>query len=224
MVDPIKSKYQSQPWQPNVDPTSKDRKDQQSAADVYTSLYGGSPTNNEEDKSKPLKESVVSMPDLSDAYSTAPDFVPSTADSSGGGSGAGGLPGGAFSVDLGALRTTEQACMTATQTCTHGYEAVLKTVRQAINNPNLFGQNVGSWQSGPDGKLANETGRDGDQWKLDDLDSEAASFADAINPQLSKLMASGAGAIEVMGAFTALLNNAGQMYTYTDSTSVFPES
>ncbi|WP_329138389.1 hypothetical protein OG552_30550 [Streptomyces sp. NBC_01476] len=222
MVDPIKSKHQAEPWQPNVDPSSKGKKDQQTAANDYDAIYGGSPTKIKDDGSKTDNGTVVAMPDLTDAYSTAPDFVPSQSPNSSG-TPSDGLPGGSFSIDLGALRTAEQACMTATQTSTHGYEAVLKTVRSAINNPNLFGQNVGHWET-KHGKAAAETGTDHPIWHLNELDSEAKAFGDAINPQLSKLMVAGAGAIEVMGAFTALLNNAGQMYTYTDSNSVFPGS
>jgi hypothetical protein len=55
----------------------------------------------------------------------------------------------------------------------------------------------------------------------DQLDSEGRQFAAAIDPQMEQLLQSAAGLIEAIGAFTALLNNAGQVYAQADYNSDF---
>jgi hypothetical protein len=62
----------------------------------------------------------------------------------------------------------------------------------------------------------------GPQVTYDQLDSEGQDFAAAINPQMSQLLQACAGVIEMMGQYTALINNAGQMYAETDYNSAFP--
>jgi hypothetical protein len=55
----------------------------------------------------------------------------------------------------------------------------------------------------------------------DPLDGEGAAFAASINPQQRKLLQAVAGSLQTMGVFTALLNNAGQMYANADLNSAF---
>ncbi|MFF4899713.1 hypothetical protein [Streptomyces sp. NPDC001068] len=210
-VTPHASKYQSDPWVPNVDPDASDHGDEEDAAEQYAEIYGVTATSDPTDDSDDPPGELVTMPKLSMAYTTSPDLVPS--DSAGGGSDA--LPtlpdGNPFSIDLGALRGAEQTFLDAVSNVTSAYEALRAKVQGAIDDPSLFGQDNGHYEaSGPHGTL---------QWHKDELAESGAQFAEAINPQLTKVMQDGAGGIELMGTFTALLNNAGQTYAAADAKS-----
>ncbi|MEU9343232.1 hypothetical protein AB0D74_18705 [Streptomyces sp. NPDC048278] len=211
-VSPHASKYQSDPWVPNVDPDASDHGDEEDAAEQYAEIYGVTATTNKTDDSDSddPPDPMVTMPKLSMAYTTAPDLVPT--ESSGGSDGPPPLPDtNAFSIDLGALRAAEGTFLDAVSNVTSAYEALRTKVQAAIHDDTLFGQDNGhSEASGPHGAL---------QWHKDELAESGAQFAEAINPQLTKVMQDGAGGIELMGTFTALLNNAGQTYAQTDAKS-----
>ncbi|MFJ8492464.1 hypothetical protein ACIRBZ_29565 [Streptomyces sp. NPDC094038] len=215
-VSPHASQYQSDPWVPNVDPDASDHGDEEDAAEQYAQIYGVTATSNPTDDSDDeTPDALVTMPTLSMAYTTAPDLVP-TEPGGGAGSAMPTLPdSNAFSIDLGALRTAEQTFLDAVANVSSAYETLRAKVQGAIDNPNLFGQQDGhSEASGPHGAL---------QWHKDELADGGAQFAEAINPQLTKVMQDGAGGIELMGTFTALLNNAGQTYAETDAKSAMPD-
>ncbi|MEU2620653.1 hypothetical protein ABZ642_21390 [Streptomyces sp. NPDC007157] len=210
-VSPHASQYQSDPWVPNVDPDASDHGDQEDAAETYSEIYGVTATTDPSDDSdddEPPDE-MVTMPKLSMAYTTSPDLVPT---GPGGGSGDSPPPlpdTNAFSIDLGALRAAEQTFLDAVSNVTSAYETLRTKVQAAIDDPNLFGQDNGHIEYG--GRLT--------RWVPDELAESGAQFAEAINPQLTKVMQDGAGGIELMGSFTALLNNAGQTYAATDAKS-----
>ncbi|MER6273797.1 hypothetical protein ACWDFR_18505 [Streptomyces sp. 900105755] len=209
-VSPHASQYQSDPWVPNVDPDASDHGDEEDAAEQYAEIYGVTATTNPPDNSDDPPGEMVTMPKLSMAYATSPDLVPSE---SGGGSDAmPTLPDtNAFSIDLGALRGAEQTFLDAVSNVTSAYESLRTKVQAAIDNPNLFGQEDGHYEaSGAHGSL---------RWQDDELADSGAQFAASINPQLTKIMQDGAGGIELMGTFTALLNNAGQTYAAADAKS-----
>ncbi|MEU9151739.1 hypothetical protein AB0D59_14550 [Streptomyces sp. NPDC048417] len=214
-VSPHASEYQSDPWVPNVDPDASDHGDQEDAAETYAEIYGVTATTNPTDDSdddEPPDE-MVTMPKLSMAYTTSPDLVP-TEPGGGSGSAMPTLPdSSAFSIDLGALRAAEQTFLDAVANASSAYETLRAKVQGAIADPNLFGQKNG--QVVGSGRTAS--------WVPDELAESGAQFAEAINPQLTKVMQDGAGGIELMGTFTALLNNAGQTYAETDSQSAMPD-
>ncbi|MER5794219.1 hypothetical protein [Streptomyces sp. NPDC001980] len=209
-VSPHASKYQSDPWVPNVDPDASDHGDEEDAAETYAEIYGVTATTNPTDDSDNDKpDDMVTMPKLSMAYTTSPDLVPTEP---GGGSDDGPPPlpdTNAFSIDLGALRSAEQTFLDAVSNMTSAYETLRTKVQAAIDDPNLFGQQDGHLQVS--GRMTS--------WVPDELAESGAQFAEAINPQLTKVMQDGAGGIELVGTFTALLNNAGQTYAETDAKS-----
>ncbi|WP_328565021.1 hypothetical protein [Streptomyces coelicoflavus] len=214
MTDPEKSQYQAHPWRPTVNPSDDNQKD---AGDKYEEIYGVDPHEEKpsgEDSKPPVSGNV---PSLSMAYTQAPHLVPG--DRGGGDGGSQDMQYGRFSVSLSSLRTAEQKCLDATGTAIHGYDELKAHVLRAAAADGLFGENVGKWVSGGRGKAANELGRDGPKWEPDKYNESAQQFADSVIPQMKNLLNSVAGAIEAMGAFDALLNNAGQLYATLDRNS-----
>lgn len=280
-----KSKYQSDPWEPDVDKSSKV---EQSAADDYTKVYGGSPHHStgeskatsskvidgqkmwgtEDDNGGWLSDdgtvyvtksgtiehgrsdpapvtpgmslggataaktplrifhkdaSTVGMrtiPTVSMAYTTAPDLIPTEAPNSGDGDTPPPLPDyGSLTVNLGELRAAEQTFLDSTATILTHYEALHTRVTAAINNPNLFGQNVGSW-SGSYGDHSGFGEPVGRSWTAGENADGGAQTAATTNLQMIQTLQSIAGLAETMGVFTALLNNTGQIYTETDAKQV----
>lgn len=225
MTGPITSKYQTNAWQPTVDTSDQN---QVNAGNDYTKVYGGtvnttSSTSDGGSSSTTDNIPYYALPHLSipDTYTSAPDFVPVDGSSGGSANPSTALEGGRFSVKLAELRAAETTCISATHTCIDGYGTLETKVINSIVNDSTFGQNVGTW-SHPGG-AAQHAGATS-SWTPDPYDDEAKQFADAITPQMKELLKSCAGVIEAMGGFTALLNNAGQMYTNGDYNSAFSES
>ncbi|MBY8886972.1 hypothetical protein K7472_19225 [Streptomyces sp. PTM05] len=216
MSSPIKSKYQTDPWEPNVDKHSKDAKDQQKAADAYTTVYGGTPTYGPDPTDNTPPPPSVTMPDLAMAYTTAPDFLPSTPASSDAAQVGNSADDAPFNIDLGALRTCETQYLTALSNVQGQYETLKTTVTNAINNTNAFGQLAGQTEHHGFHNTAS--------WVQDDLDQEGVNFAKEINPKMTQVLQSIASGVEAIGQFTALLNNAGQMYTETDFKSAMKKA
>jgi hypothetical protein len=237
MTNPEKSDFQETPWAPTID-TSSDTEDQETAAADYEAVYGIRPLySTGSDPGDDPPPPTVPMPDLASAYLSAPDFKPSQSS----GSAAGAPPKTSpktFSINLDTLRTAEDMCLGAAHAAIAEYNSLKSAVSDVIADPNFFGQNVGKWHEGLQGSptttphpggprtSGGENGVPGDygrgmSWKPDPLDSESVSFAESINPQLTKLLEQIAGAVEVMGSFNALLNNAGQMYTEADYSSAY---
>jgi hypothetical protein len=211
MVEPITSAYQQTPWEPTVDLTGNKDSDQagQKAAAQYTGIYGGSPTVTDQSPPPPRDASpaATAVPVLNPAYVQAPDFVPNAPPDSGGGTSAdagGASSSDPFYIDLGALLTAEQQCMNATLVAVEGYEILVNTVSAAIASDTIFGQHA----DGQDNQL----------------NSEGQQFAATTDPQMQQLLNELGGVIEMMGQFNAMLNNAGQMYTYADDSSAFPST
>ncbi|SCE50648.1 hypothetical protein GA0115240_17142 [Streptomyces sp. DvalAA-14] len=222
-TDPITSKYQDTPWEPEIDKSAKDASDEQKAADKYTSIYGGTPTyGTPGDAAAP--GDLQTTPTLATAYTVAPDLEPTyndhTAASTGDSTAA--PQASPFTVDLGALRTAEQAFLDATKAASDAYATLRTVVMNAVNSDSLFGQDVGSTEAVITGNYAGGGGTNTPEFVLDPLDDESTAFAAQINPQMEAKLVDAGNVIELMGTFTALLNNAGQTYTETDSISVFP--
>lgn len=222
MTEAAKSKHQAHPWQPTTDSSNDDQK---KAGEAYTAIYGTGPATPVGDNTKP-PAATGNIPGLTTAYTVAPDLVP-TEDSSSGSGSAVPMRLGAFSIDLGALRTAEQSCLNATTQSVHAYENIRQVVTNAIGSPSLFGQRVGTVDT--DFTVGGKSGDESlvgptDKITWDKLDQNGKDFAATMNPQLHNLLVSAAGVIELMGGFTAMLNNAGQMYTQTDNSSAFAQT
>jgi hypothetical protein len=129
---------------------------------------------------------------------------------------------GAFTIDLGALKTAEQSFLDATTASVNAYETLKPIVTNAINSDTIFGQNV-AYVSSNSGYTSLAAGGFGETTTPDPLNDEGKQFAASIGPELHNLLVSAAGVLELMGGFSAMLNNAGQMYTYTDSSAAFTD-
>lgn len=57
----------------------------------------------------------------------------------------------------------------------------------------------------------------------DEYDQEAQQYATAFDSEMTLLLQQVASAAEMLGQFSAMLNNAAQMYAQTDYNSAFPE-
>lgn len=217
-----KSKYQTDPWQPTVVTSSGDAKNQRIAAATYSAIYGGTPTvvdKEPKDNSTLPSENARKVPKLRQAYYTAPTLVGWDRTSDGPASDE-ALTGGSFYVDLGALRTAEQTCLAASNTSVNAYEALRKTVQAAVSSPSIFGQMDGTFHPQQAGTGSNAPSIPA-MVSFNPLNQEGRDFAASTNPQMEQLLQAAGGAIELMGVFNAMLNNAGQMYAQTDHDSSF---
>jgi hypothetical protein len=217
-TDPIDSIYQQTPWQPTVYQNASDASDVQKAAAAYDQYYRGSPTVT---TGSPPADSppdpagnfaAAYVPTLTNAYTQAPDFVPTPPPvTSGAGVGAAIGSSSAFNVDLGQVRGTEQTCLGAASAAIDGYNTLKNDVMPAVQSDNIWGQNVyqSSWVGSVGGSRSWQT-------NYDPLNKEGDAFAASVNPGMQQLLGQVGGAIEALGQFCALLNNSGQMYTYTD--------
>jgi hypothetical protein len=196
------SAYQGTPWEPTVYLTGNKESNQaqQSAAAQYTKTYGGSATVTHQGAPSSSPSDEAPIPSLAAAYQQAPDFVPNAPPSGASGNG-NSTPSSSnpFFIDLAALGAAEQQCLNATQNAIAGYETLASTVSSAMGSSTIFGQRV-----------------DNDQ-----LDPQARQYASSTDAEMTQVLHYVGGVIEVMGQFNAMLNNAGQMYTYTDSSSAF---
>lgn len=226
-TDPIKPNDQSTSdvWQPTVDKSDQGAGDETTAADNYDKIYGGSYTKPPKNDSSGSDDDSASFPwSLTMAYTTAPDLIPVPEKQDSGSGGPADPLSGQFSVDLGAVRSTEQTFLTSTSTVVEAYKTLSTAVLGAVNSNTNFGEydtitRTGNQNAGPYNDWPNYNS-DTAQW--DPLDEEGQQFSASIKPQMSKLLGSVANLIESMGHFNALLNNAAQMYTDTDAASAFP--
>jgi hypothetical protein len=185
-------------FEPTIDGSDKA---QQNAAAQYTKTYGGSVTvSNQNPSSSNGPFYNYPEPDVTAAYQQAPDFVPNPPPGSGSGTpGGGASDSDAFLIDLAALKAAEQVCLGATEEAITACENLKSTVSSAVASPTIFGQEVDK----------------------DPLDADAKQFALGMEATMSQVLYYFAGVVELMGQFNALLNNAGQMYTWADYSSAF---
>jgi hypothetical protein len=144
MLADMASSYKD-PWNPTVYTGSSDYADQLAAAEQYVAIYGGTIDYQPGDGSGGPSYSGASsyaMPNLAMAYTSAPDFipVPQTASGSGAQQGLDTM----FTVDLGALRATEQTLLNGTQQLVDAYETLKAVVQNAAASPSVWGQEVGT--------------------------------------------------------------------------------
>jgi hypothetical protein len=211
MTDAQKSKYSSKPWQPTIDPKDGSQK---KAGEDYAKVYGGRPVEGTPDKSgdPPVSGKV---PAVSMAYTQAPHLIPWT-NTGGEGSGSRDMQAGAFVARLSSVRTAEQACLDATAKAVTGYDTLKDVVMRAAASEDLFGQHVGTWVDGTHGQQATPDTVSAPVWHPDKYDESGQQFAASIVPQMKNLLNAAGGAIEAMGTYNALLNNACQLYATID--------
>jgi hypothetical protein len=133
------------PWEPTVYTGSSDYSDELAAAEQYVATYGGSIDFEPGDGSGGSSYSGPSSyttPDLSMAYTAAPDFIPAPEAASGSGSQQG--LDTMFSVDLATLRSTEQTLLSGAQQLVEAYETLKGVVQSAASSPSVWGQEVGT--------------------------------------------------------------------------------
>jgi hypothetical protein len=225
-IDPEKPTADSDPWQPDA-PNSKDKDKgaEQSANDQYHGVYGGSDAPASSGGGSSTPGAIVPDPTLSMDYTTAPDIRP--VKQTGGSASSGQVaPSPAFTVDLGQLRTAENNVLAATQQMVIQYSSLLSQVQSDQNSPTMWGQTVGHT---PDNSMSMQNMNDkrsdgvstGDGTTDNEFDQEGVQFAAAMGPAMTAVLAEVAQTIEMIGQFTALLNNAGQTYAQTDYSCVF---
>jgi len=219
-VNPVTPNGQSEPWEPTVT-KGKGSGDESTAANQYTGIYGGTyQTGTQPGSSGPAPTSVA-VPTLAMAYTTAPDFIPVPGGGTAAQTASGGVIGDLISVDLGALRATEQGILSATSEVVDAYQNLNVTVNDLTTYGDTFGQYVGTLQrNNPDNKAGS---MEATTVIYDNLDSEAQQFATDITAEMTQVLQAVGNTIEVIGQFTALLNAAGQMYTETDYLSAFTD-
>lgn len=167
-------------------------------------------------KSNSTTLGITTVPTLTMAYTSAPDFVPSSAapsDDGPSGSVDAYLPYGVHFPDL---RSAEQIYLNSTAAVQDGYEVLHAKITEAINNPGLFGQNTGTDHA----YMGNAAGHDlgyTETWTPDETAEGGAQFAASINTRMVQAAQAVAGLIEGIGGYIALLNNAGQSYAATDA-------
>jgi hypothetical protein len=135
-------------------------------------------------------------------------------------------------VDLATLQSAQQAMLDAGSTIVSTYNPVEKEVQQAISEGTIFGQQAtyntkgvgtvpltGGAPSGGAGAT-----RAVPDYNVPDpnLQSAAQQFAAQMNPSMTRVIAAVANAMSAIGAYIAMVNNAGQIYTASDKHSKAP--
>jgi hypothetical protein len=219
-VNPVTPNGQSEPWEPTVT-TGKGSGDESTAANQYTGIYGGTYQTGTGSGSSGAAPTAVPVPTLAMAYTAAPDFIPVPGGGTAAQTPSGGMVDDLISVDLGALRATEQGILSATSEIVEEYQNLTVTVNDLTTYGDTFGQYVGTLQkTNPDNKAGSMQAT---TVIYDDLDTEAQQFATDITAEMTQVLQAIGNTIEVIGQFTALLNAAGQMYTETDYLSAFTD-
>jgi hypothetical protein len=203
------------PWEPVID--SNSTQDEINAAAQYTAVYGGSPLSSAPADSGPSMLASYNIPDLAMSYTKAIHLMAVPQD--GGSGGSPPVPWGVIDsyplvhIDLAALLDTEQTCLNMTSDTIDAYNTLRSAVTNATTS-DVFGQYCGYQRFNMGASAVTVT-------YYDQFDKEAIKFAAAVIPQIEYLMQTIGGIVEIMGTFAALLNNAGQMYSYTDRSAAF---
>ncbi|MEV6994322.1 hypothetical protein AB0N87_34895 [Streptomyces sp. NPDC093228] len=136
---------------------------------------------------------------------------------------------GPISFDATAVRATENALLTQGRNAVGNYEALRRHVDSAVHgqfwgpkhayttpyvNPGVTPNPAGGW-SPPLDSTEKE-----DQEALARFGEE---FAGHINPAMQKALALQSNALELLGNYIAMINNAGQSYAHVDQASRFPD-
>ena len=214
-------------FQPNVNTSDSD---EVAARSTYQGIYGTTGTVSSDNDTKSDDKQPVKYPTLKMAYTTAPHLEtltpPHSQDS---GSSSAPELNHPISINLAALLTAENSFLTATKTIVDDYQNTLvPTVKAAMASTTLFGQNVTTANTNASDPEANYGG----DYSLtsinhpalvyDQLDESGKAFAASINVQMPKVLQAIGNVTELLGQFTACINQAGQLYAGTDRNSAFP--
>jgi hypothetical protein len=214
-------------FQPNVQSSDPNYSDEAAAVATYQRAYGttGKASSGGSNSGNPA---AVPYPKLKMAYTQAPVLEPFPASSAAQGSGSATAPDldHPVVIDLASLLTAENAFLTATKALVDTYEnTFMPEIKAAMASTTLFGQTVTvtGVNTDTEAQVGNNALYQPTNQNSDPLDQTGVEFAAAINPQMSKMLQSIGNVIEVLGLFTANINQAGQLYASADKNSAFPD-
>jgi hypothetical protein len=166
--------------------------------------------------STPSPPGYASDPQLIMLWTAPPDLTGRGMQASGGGS----MPplSMPFTVDLASTQAAEQAMLDAGSTVVGAYNPMEQEVQQDISEGTIFGQqatyNTLGWSGShpvPHYGVADTA-----------LQNSAQQFAAQMNPAMTRVLRLIADGMSTVGAYIAMLNNAGQIYTGSDKSSAVP--
>jgi hypothetical protein len=164
----------------------------------------------------PTPPGYASDPELEMLWTTPPEFI-----GLGDGSSSSTAPpmAASFSVSLPSVQSTESTMLTATSGLVTSYNPLESSVQSDISGGTIFGQQA-TYRVVPVGA---EGSHGPAQWLADQpLQQAGEQFAEQINPAMTRALRLVADSVETIGIFIGMLNNAGQIYTTADKTSVLP--
>ncbi|WUH90757.1 hypothetical protein OG900_12060 [Streptomyces sp. NBC_00433] len=169
-------------------------------------------------------------PTMAVGWNTPPSFNTDTGGSSGGTPATDVVPNSEpIAFDAATVRATENTLLAQARDAVWNYEALRQKVYAASHgafwgpahpdaplaamNTGSATPNTGYYQSMDDQDRA-------DQDTLADIGDE---FAPHINPAMQKALGMQSNALELLGAFIAMVNGSGQAYAHVDRSAHFPE-
>jgi hypothetical protein len=173
----------------------------------------------------------VTDPNLQVIWGPAPDITGDIGGSSGTTGTSGTTPNShpAISVDLGSIRDAENGMLDQSRQAVADYTSLRATVKAAVDGHEVFGQKAtmtvthpasSAWYgvlNGPGPQIPDTI--EPDQPIVD----AANSFAQVMEPWMEDVLLQVGNAIESVGQFIALMDEAGQHYAYADQKSFFPD-
>jgi hypothetical protein len=140
-------------------------------------------------------------------------------------------PSDPFTVNLASVQAAEQAMLSAGLTVVTTYNPVAQEVQQEISQGTIFGQQATYNTMAPapvpvDGGSTSgaPVERSVPDYNVPDtaLQSAAQQAAEYLNPAMTRVLRLMADGMSTAGAYIAMLNNAGQIYTSSDKNSKVP--
>ncbi|MEV5753965.1 hypothetical protein AB0L00_39645 [Actinoallomurus sp. NPDC052308] len=200
MTDPIKSKYDEDPYDPDAPSQDSDYK----------------PGTGDQ-----------ASPDLKVAWAAHPSFNvnPKDIDEDSGGSPGGDASGGDagdFKVGYEALGTQVNEMLDRARKLVDQYEKLRSKVQSTEGS--IFGQNSTVKHDGMNFNYSDGTwGGTGEDWTSpSDFAEPAKQYADQMNPIQHATLHQVGGSLELVGEYIALVNHSGQVYAAADRHSAFP--
>jgi hypothetical protein len=228
-ITPVTPINNDSPWEPNIDPGDSN---QQKAQSEYQHIYGGSGNGPAPPSGGGSDDTNYQVPVLQLDYDTAPSIIP-TKQTGGSTPPAQVAPGDPLAINLGDLISAENTVLAATEVMIGAYDSMVSEALSAANSDSIWGQNVGTTMtvSGPSDQRTQNHGYKDDgsgttpaPYQVttgNNYDDEGAQYGQAFDQAMKGVLSEVSQVIEMIGTFTALLNNAGQAYAQTDYSSWF---
>jgi hypothetical protein len=205
MTDPIKSQYDTSPYDPNAQKDPKAPKDSNQSTD------------------EPSAEEMA-VPDLKVAWDTRPSFNANPKDPA-----ASGPPGGEGSVDARDFQVSYEALGTQVNEMLQRARGLVDEYEQLrsklqANQGTIFGQNSRIEHDGITYDFQSNSGSgDGKPWYTPtDFAEPAKQFADQMNPHQDATLHKVGNSLVLVGEYIALVNKSGQVYAAAERQSAFP--